>query len=79
MKTYLLIGSIGLTVLASGCSMFSEPPILRQADAFVNGEYSVGEQYIKYVKDDSKLNESEKQIRIDNVTTFRKVIEAAKE
>ena len=75
MKKTMIIGiCIALSVCITGCST---NPLLEPADMFAN--QTVGPEYVKYVQADTKLSDTEKKMRLNNVEAFKKLIKAGKE
>ena len=71
---------IGWSVVVVGLSSLigcSSPPIslVTASDNFLQ---TVGSEYTTYVENDSKLTDSEKNLRVAHVESFRKAIDAVK-
>lgn len=59
-----------LAILATSCTT----PLLKPARAYHN---TVGLEYIQYIKDDPKLKESSKTLRIQTVKEFETLLKKA--
>lgn len=57
----------------SGCTI--NRALVASADRFANK--TVGPEYEQYVKDDTKLTAAEKELRLQNVRSFRLAVEEA--
>lgn len=64
------LGILPVILILSGCSV--DKTFLSAADMFVN--QTVGPEYESYVTGDVVLTEAEKQVRLNNVHTFRAAV-----
>lgn len=70
----ILLTGIASASFLAGCQGGACGSLLESADQFVNT--TVGPEYLEYVQADPSLTEGQKQIRRDNVQTFRDAVAA---
>lgn len=71
-----LVMMLAVMVMGVGCQSIPEAWV-RSADMLINE--TVGPEYETYVEDDESLDAEAKQVRLDNVAAYRRVVEVAKE